>query len=333
VQNGYAASGDWQEATTAQMRLNADSYEESNLADDYGIKLSKDALALNRQLAEIYLSSGEFTSALSKYNMLISYDWNTADKAELIAKKGACHEGLKQYDMALKSYLESREMQPKNPAYAMNLACVYDETGMESQAMVEYRKVIELGGDRFTAALALGRIYEGMGLFSMAVEYYSQALMVKSSLQIYGALARCYEASSKWDLASSMLKQEMSGMPDAPPVESMVHLSYLYSIQGKYDDALKTLLEAKERDRPGEEITANLCAIYFKKGDYMKARETVNGYIAQNPSSPLAYFLDGFMDYFEGKKGSAAGKMTKALALNPTPMLGEYARQILSRAK
>ena len=323
----------WQKMTTAQMTIQSDSYEESNVMDDYGIKLSKKALMLHKDLADLFLSSGEYSSALAKYNMLLTYDWDNAQRAELISKKGACHEGLKQYDMALKSYIESCELAPKNSAYCIRLANIYDVTGMDGQAMIEYKKTLELGGEKYNASLALGKLYEHKGLFSRSIECYSQALLVKSSPEIYGALSRCYEASGQWELAGSMLKQEISGNPEAPAVDSVVHLAYLYSIQQKYDDALTALNAARERDPYNEEITAHLSAVYFKKGDYTKAKEVINEFLSKKPGSPLAHFIEGFINYFEGKKDKAANEMSMTLDLKPTPMLKEYAGYILAHIK
>jgi len=324
-------AGEWQGMTTAQMILQSESgYEPSGTE---GNKLPMKELLAIKEQAAIHLSSGEYASAVTKYNLLLAYDWDDSVKTELLMGIGYSYEGLKQYDMALKYFQESAEVQPKNSVCRLNLARIYDVTGMESQAMAEYKKVIEFGGDKFTASNALGRIYEQFGFYSKAIENYSQALLVKSSPQIYRALSRCYEASNRRDLASSMLIQAMSGNPDAPTIEDIVHLAYLYSIQQKYDDAVGYLLDARAREPENEEITAHLAAVYFKKGDIEKAKKTAAEYKKKNPGSALAHFISGFVKYFEGKHKEAAAEMKRTLELKPTPMLKEYAQLMLEHSK
>ncbi|MEW6041588.1 MAG: tetratricopeptide repeat protein [Elusimicrobiota bacterium] len=324
----------WSPMTTGQMLLQHNVMEEeTNVMDDYGKKLSRKALQLHKDLVELYISSGEYAEALAKCNMLLTYDWDIKEKIEIISKKGAAHEGLKQYDMALKSYLECRELAPGNPAYYLALARIYDITGMEGQAIVEYKKVIELSGDKFTAAGRLGRIYEQRGLYSKAIEHYKQALLVKSTPQLYEALARCYEMAGEWEMASMMLKQAMSSQPESPSVENVIRLAFLYSILGKYDDSLNHLIEADAREPKDEEIKAHISAIYFKKGDYEKARSVAQEYLEKNPASALTHFIIGFIYYFEGKKDKVANEMSAVLALNPTPMLKEYAEYIVEHLK
>ncbi|MFN3966317.1 MAG: tetratricopeptide repeat protein [Endomicrobiia bacterium] len=290
------------------------------------VKLSKKQKNEHKELADIYFSSGSFSKALDEYNLLIKHKWPKKIHIDILSKKGLCHEALKQYDLAIESFQECIELEPKNWKHHLNIARVYEKTSLNSQAVIEYKKVIELNGDKFSAYYGIGRIYQSLGLNSQAIDNYKKALIIKSEPSLYRNLSKCYEIIRNWEIASEILKQAISIEPTA---EDYLHLALLYSYQNRYDDTIECLRIAGDKNPERLDIKFHLVAAYFKKEDYESAKNLLRVLEETNPDNPLVFFLSGFIHYFEGNIHESKEKILKSGELAKTPMLKEYSEIFL----
>ncbi len=298
-----------------------------NIYPQTPVKLSKKQKIEHKEVADIYFSSGAFSDALDKYNILVKQKWPEKTYIEILTKKGLCHENLKQYDRAIESFQECIGLEPKNWKHHLNIARIYEKTSLNSQAVLEYKKVIELNGDKFSAYSGLGRIYQSLWLNSQAIEYYKKALIINSSASIYRNLSKCYEITRDWALASEILKQAISL---EPTTEDYVHLALLYSYQNKFDDTIEYLRIAGDRNPERLDIKLHLVGAYFKKGDYESAKNLLRVLKETNPNDSLVYFLSGFIHYFTGDINSSKEEISKSCQLAKSPMLKEYSENFLA---
>ncbi|MBU2568242.1 MAG: tetratricopeptide repeat protein [Elusimicrobia bacterium] len=290
-------------------------------------KLSKKERLRLKAEADVLFSSGNYSSALGKYGLLLKYKWKKDDHLLMLYNTAVSYRNQGEYDKAIEFLLHCTELDPRDARPHLKLAMIYETIHLYGEATKSYKRTLELGKEKFECYSGLGRIYQGLGLNGQAVEHYRQALLIRSTNEIYRQLSRCYETLNNRELAASMLKQVISQEGEAASVSDYLQLSFLYSIQQKYEDALGTISTAINKWPDNRELKFHLITIHFKKGDIKQARALVGAMIEMEPEDALAHFLMGLIAYFEKSPGNlktVKQEMERAAAIAKTPMLKEY---------
>jgi len=296
-------------------------------------EMTREEINQHLNAAEIFYSSGNYTSALYEFNLIKDIENMSKEKQiNYYIKLAVCYKNLDIYDKSIEKLNNALEIDKFNPVIYLNLAEIFEKTGLYEEAIKNYNKVIELNyKDLFYVYYGLAKINQKSGLLSKAIEYYTKALTIKLEPEIYKKLSECYEAMHKFELSSSMLEKYIL---TKPTVENYMHLSFLFMIQKKYDKSIDLLNTAKNISSNQDEIDLHLATILFKKGDFEKSKKILNELLNKNPESGLLHFLKGFMLYFENEnKNIIIKEMNKSIKFAKSEMLKNYAEYFLDFIK
>lgn len=162
-----------------------------------------------------------------------------------------CEEGLKQYDQAVKSYMQIPNWQ-KNPSVLLPLARCYQEMEKYDEAIITYRKIPNLD-NHFEGLYCLARCYDendqddnALEIHTRIRELFSTFKNIKQKLKWLLTLARFYE---KKEIHAMVIKihQEIEsirqGLSKISPAVRKILLNIVLS-QGRYYQKLGQFIVA-----------------------------------------------------------------------------------------
>ena len=107
--------------------------------------------------ANLYVTKGEFDSAIADYNKVI--EMKSAD-ASVFLNRGLAYLGKKNYDLAIGDFDKAIEMNPKESAAYFNRGDSYEKSGNIEKAMADYQKASELDEKNEAAKTNLKRLQD-----------------------------------------------------------------------------------------------------------------------------------------------------------------------------
>jgi Tfp pilus assembly protein PilF len=164
------------------------------------------------------------------------------------------------------------------------LGVSYLSKGELTEASIEFRKALNLNRKHKESLHALGYVNTRFGKYDEAVSYYKQAIAVDPNYS-----------------------------------EAMNSLGVAYTEMDKTDEAVKYFNMALNNPfyTTPEKPYSNIALIYYKKGDYHAAEETVKKAAVRNPNFPVAMYIEGLLLLKEGDEEAAVKKFIKAIAIEP----------------
>jgi tetratricopeptide (TPR) repeat protein len=200
---------------------------------------------------------------------------------------------LKNYKAILEILLEIGDSE-NIPSVLVNMAQVYEKTGMFDSAIYYNNQVIGLSQmpgfeTELSAAYAnLGLVYKKMGDFEKALEKYKSAYEISVAqndpnlmADDLNNIAALYSHWENYELARDYLEQardiyEKSGKKDGVEV-AMSNIAFILQKEGKYDSALTmfrdALAIAEKMKRPGSVAIklSNIGTLFYELGNYDSA--------------------------------------------------------------
>ncbi len=103
------------------------------------------------------------------------------------------------------------------------------------------------------------------------------------------------------------------------------NLSSLYNSQGRNEEALKVLMEARASDASNPRVYYNLALLYVEMKDYKKAMENFGKTISLGSDDPRVYYNYGILNQQTGNFGFAEKIFQKGISLSPNDPSLNYA--------
>ncbi|MDY0058371.1 MAG: tetratricopeptide repeat protein [Myxococcota bacterium] len=183
------------------------------------------------------------------------------------------------------------ELQPENPDYAYQLACVLLARGGESEAETLLRRTVTLRADHAEAHYRLGAIFERREQFDDAIRMYTRAIELNPRFaRPYIALATLYERYEHLPQAVQVLENAARNAPR----DAEAHGEYgrLLALQGEVGLAIQEYTRALELkgDYPG--ALFNLGMAYMANQDAEKAIRFLRRYLAHTKRATDPYRVD-----------------------------------------
>ena len=147
------------------------------------------------------------------------------------------------FDQALVCYRKALEVNPYSFLAYYNRARVYFELGNYSLAVADYRKAIESNPNFSFAYCNLGVVYSKLGYFGMALDALNQAIWLNSG-SAYAYLNRgiVYRQLNNYSLGMADLNKALELSPNL--AEAYYNRSLFYVLQGNYVQAIRDLDKA-----------------------------------------------------------------------------------------
>lgn len=224
------------------------------------------------------------------------------------------------YSQMHKSY----QIQPDNSAEEyIKQGNAYLTKGQYDEALIYYKKAIEIDPNNALAYNSICFIYNKQGQYDKAIEYCSKAIeLAPNKALYYGARAAVYWSKGQYDLAIADLIKAIKIDPNNAPAHRYICL--IYEEQGQYDKAIEYCSKAIELD-PEDAIAYNgRGRAYLKKGQYDLAIVDFTKAIELNSKYDMAYYARAVAYILKDNLILAKTDLIKAIQLNPTYSESHY---------
>ena len=210
------------------------------------------------------------------------------------------------YDEAIIEYRKAIELNPNYTETHDNLGMAYGKKGMYDEAIIEYKKAIEINPDDNKAYNNLGVAYERKGMLDEAIDEYKKAIELNpNDAEPHGNLGMAYGKKGMYDEAIAEYKKAIEINPDNDSAH--YNLGVAYERKGMLDEATVEYRKAVMYDK---------IIIQYKEA------------IEVNPKDDLAHYNFGTAYYDEGMYDEAIVEFMAVIEINLSDaeahfMLGE----------
>lgn len=254
-----------------------------------------------RRLADIYTLRGNYAQAVAEYKELIA---KRADNPLLHVKLAKVYEKSRDFTEAIKEYTAAERLDAGNIETHKELAGLYARRGMAAEAEGEYRQVL---------------------------------LLKKDDRESRTALMALYAKQKQYDDLLAFLKEGVELFPKDP--DSHYRLGVMYDFRKENDAAISQYQEALALKGDHARALYSLGKIYYRTGDFGKAREALQAAKQADPQfvrpAVLLNELDEETTVMSAQavrmksphvtKSKASGKKKKSFAKNSRSRRGKHA--------
>ena len=259
------------------------------------------------RLASEYIKKGMMSSAMDSCKEALKVDAKFNDARMMLAGLySAAHENesaLAEYDSILKA-------EPKHEEAAVYRAQVLADMGKIDEATAGLHAFVKKNAESTLAWYSLGRAEEGQDHFKEAVIAYKKAIELRPTFnQPALSLGYLYETKKMNDQAITIYKALWDETQDSA---SANRLATIYLKEEKYDLAIPFLesLQASDPDDLNASVKLGLVQMELKK--YEKAISTFKGILSKTPDSDRVHYYLGSL-YEELKNFDEAVAHLKAI--------------------
>ncbi|MFH0775934.1 MAG: tetratricopeptide repeat protein [bacterium] len=230
------------------------------------------------KLGDVYYQKGDYKEAILYLKEAIKVDENYLDALNLL---GLAYEADTRIDLALACWQKCLKIDPLNLTSHYNLAGGFYKKGKITDAIFEYKKIIEIDPDYILAWIGLGTIY------------WKEKDLIDEAIN-------CFKEAEKIDPASPL---------------PAINLGDVYFNQKKLDTAEHSYKKALEKDRDNPYSLRRLGEIYLEKKDYQKAGNIYKKLSNQMPD-PITYYTLGIINEAQREYETASSLYEKSLSLS-----------------
>jgi serine/threonine protein kinase/Flp pilus assembly protein TadD/TolB-like protein len=228
-------------------------------------------------------------------------------------------------DLALAEYRKALEINPGDAEAIMSVAGLYERLGHPADAETNYKRAIALRPDYWNGYLSLALFYDRQNRYPESIEQLKRVIeLTPDNATAYSDLGAVYmdvgDAKS-YEAAEAAFRKSIEL---APKYEAYSNMGYLYFVQKKYTDAVRTLRRALELNDKDWRVWANLLISYQWLKDEAnipatreKAQTAIEQALAVTPQNAKAHSLLGTYYAEENLKEKALSQAHTALALEP----------------
>lgn len=262
---------------------------------NYAIDLYHKAVELDQKnieahvaLANIFLKTKKYTEAIKELQDVITLDPTNANA----------------YDKAGRVYLAAAQSGNSN---------------FYANAIEMFSKFVELRPTNLEGQINLGRSYYGNKNFPQAAESFQHAIQINpNSVEAHRLLGYSYYFGKDYTKAVESLNWLFTSAPATATITSDDHYRLAVSYLGVKDTTNAiTQYEIAVTDTTQVEAMNELARVYMGRGNYDKAVETFDRYIALNPKNPAAYYNIGITLMSMKRYSDAAKYFEHGAAINP----------------
>jgi tetratricopeptide (TPR) repeat protein len=283
---------------------------------------------INIFLTNLYLSQEKYKSANESLkisdNFISGFRSKNLDlKSDGDNEKSFAHTNLaiffylnKWYDKAIKMCDAALVLHPDNPITLYVKSKTLIDKKDFSQAFIQLKKIVEIQPDFLSPHYDLAKLYLIMGETDNSIEEYKKlADLDPENASVHLSIGNIYSRQGKIDKALDEYKQVLALAPDSPVGYN--ELAYHYAESGtNLDKGLEYALKAAELAPKDAAVLDTLGWVYFKKGNYNKAVESLKSAVAARPNSPTIRFHLGMAYYKNSDLKNALNEFKNSLKIS-----------------
>lgn len=196
--------------------------------------------------AEISLDSGDFISAVSKYQILAGLEPNNASYHAALAN---CYLRLEKDRQAVESATKALEIDPRNGFAHFYLGKVHFELGQNEEAFAALKRSSELAPKFAETFHYLGLVQERLGKIDDSISSLRSAVNLDSNSYYYYLLGKLLCTAARYQEAVAPLRKAEELEPNNVGIKTQLGLAFFES--ANFEEALETLAEA-DRLKPNQ---------------------------------------------------------------------------------
>jgi protein O-GlcNAc transferase len=159
---------------------------------------------------------------------------------------------------------------PKNEKLNIVLGCVYDAIGNFNKALEYYKIALDINPKSDEAMTNMGVTLVNLGEIYSAIENYQKAIKINiNNMSAYGNLGNALSELAKFDDAIACFKKALKISPNHPYI--LNNLGHTYKLNGKIIEAQRCYFQSIALDPKCIDAHNNLAILYLDIGDYEKA--------------------------------------------------------------
>ncbi len=197
---------------------------------------------------------------------------------------GDPREAILAWEAALKEDPENVTLRRMMAESYMSMGKWYFERDDSEEALVYYRRVVELQPPDAKAYLYLGTVHQALNRKADALKYFEMALKLKpNDALIHYEMGHAFLSSQSFEEAAKHFTESIK----ADPVLSGTYASRGYALQhlGKQEEALADYNRALEMDRGNYRVYLDRARVYYEKTDYARALADLNTYLEKQENA------------------------------------------------
>ncbi len=226
---------------------------------------------------------------------------------------------------AISQYEAILDYDPVNEEILFRLGALLSQTGSYDQARFYLLKVLKIDPNSYYAQLYLARIADQQGEAENAENHYLEALALNWSAELSQELADFYTRDRRYDDSIKVLRAALE--KDESDEQARLGIVQALLAQDREEEAIAELSLAKKYSNTPENLSLILSRLYLKNGENQKAQDNLLA-ILEVSDSPQARYLLGLIY-------SNTGKFTDAVTVlaGIKPEQEEYEDAVFLRTK
>ena len=280
--------------------------------------ISKGDAGLLFEYANLLYQSGEPKKALKVYMEALDVVKDSDLKARILANLGSLNDYLGNSREAV-SYLKKALQLRDDPVIRYNLALALKNAGRTVEAIEQLRKVVQSSPHLIDAWRLLARLLSVRGDQKQALVVLQRGLKFNpESSVLHLELARMYKSLGLLDKALTEYDLASSG---SVRLVSLLEKGVLLMNMGRFNDAVRVLVEAVKQFPDSPEAHYDLALAYIKIGYLTFAEDELRQAKELTKDKTLLSKIYSSLGHIEYKKGNleqAKAYYEKALSLDPT---------------
>jgi tetratricopeptide (TPR) repeat protein len=273
---------------------------------DWEVKMYLGAIAINQH---------QDSTAIELFKQVTQMaGWNVQAWVRL----GGLYFDNKKYDEAVKVMNEAIQLFPDDFTVNLILGLSLAQSNKESEAKPYLKKAVDLNPNDVNALSAYGFTLNQLKENEEAAEYLKKALKLSpDNVNLLGTLGLIYDGLENWEACDSTYEKALS----IDSTNALVNNNYAYSLSERdvrLDDALRMAKIAIEQDSLNSSYLDTIGWVYFKLGQYEKAKGFIEQAIKVGGESSVMLEHLGDIDYMLGNKDRAKKNWEKSLSLDST---------------
>ena len=230
-------------------------------------------------------------------------------------------------------------LQTEDKIQTLDQSLVYDFRGLAyankgdyEQSMLDYDRILELGGNRPNVYYNRGLLFYLKGDLDRAIADYNQAINLKPNyVDALHNRGVCYADKSEYDRAIADYNQVIQIKPDLAVAYGNRGISY--AKKGDLDHAIADYTQFIKLDPNDPNIFLRRASAYLSRQDYDRAISDLNQSIRLQPNNAWAYIARGFAYTDKRAYDNCIADFSKVIALMPDDVASYNHRAICSFRK
>jgi serine/threonine-protein kinase len=290
--------------------------EEARHACEHALTLEQRLAAAHTCLGTLYIGTGEYEKATSKFQHALERDPGSDDAWRGLAR---AYEARGRLEQAEATFQKAIALRPSYWGTHQNLGRFYYRQGRYSKAAPEFQRVIELAPDNVRGYYSLGALYHLMGRTDEAIALLERSLALEPTGDAYSNLGTFYFFQGRYAKAVSMFEKAAELAPNNYVVLGNLADAYRWAPgqAGKaapaYQRAIELAQEQLQVNPRDASIPSDLAVYWAKLGETEKALSAIAVARSQAPGDVNILFKSVVVYHLAGQRERAVHALVESV--------------------